>query len=164
VVPLKECDFISVCTSPVVYFELNKNKILVHPIVQPIAQVHVSPWVLKESQVAVRVSSTCLTLAQGLLQSVGSHILLALGGHGLLADLPVARGGRHRGSLHAVVRTTGNQPHSLTTGVRHLGAEFSTFPTHSASALGALEANPTGHRGRTDTPEYLHRLPKHRPQ
>jgi hypothetical protein len=112
----------------------------------------------------VRVSSTCLTLAQGLLQSVGSHILLALGGHGLLADLAVARGGRHRGSLHAVVRTTGNQPHSLTTGVRHLGAEFSTFPTHSASALGALEANPTGHRGRTDTPEYLHRLPKHRPQ
>lgn len=118
----------------------------------------------KRIKVAVRVSSTCLTLAQGLFQSVGSHILLALGGHGLLADLPVARGGRHRGSLHAV-RTTGNQrPHSLTTGVRHLGAEFSTFPTHSDSALGALEANPTGHRGLTDTPEYLHRLPKHHPQ
>jgi hypothetical protein len=108
----KRMRFYSVCPSPVVYFELNKNKILLHPIVQPIPQVHVSPWVLKRSRSGARVSSTCLTLAQGLLQSVGSHILLALGGHGLLADLPVARGGRHRGSLHAVVRTTGNQPHT----------------------------------------------------
>jgi hypothetical protein len=98
----KRMRFYSVCPSPVVYFELNKNKILLHPIVQPIPQVHVSPWVLKRSRSGARVSSTCLTLAQGLLQSVGSHILLALGGHGLLADLPVARGGRHRGSLHAV--------------------------------------------------------------